>query len=278
MTAPPSPFAHVIKKIGEGNWALLNDKDWLHDQYIEQNKSSRDIAAFLGCGKKSVLASLKRLGISVSKPGKNKSNRAGIASHLRQMPKSAIGKVDNEEWLSDQYIVENKTMVEISEMAGVSKECIKRWINKFGIKKENCDLIESCSRRYEEKNGFRWDSDEARKHRFNGIKSETIQTKKGNIVRCHSSWEKIVASRLDEDLTVESFGKDVVKLKYEFGGKIRTYIVDFYVVLNDGREFLIEVKAPRFLNDDMVKAKIESLENSGFEYLIVTDPKQKFMW
>jgi len=278
MVAPPSPFAYIIKKIGEENWSLLNDKTWLYDQYVEQNKSSRDIASFLGCGKKSVLASLKRLGIDISKPGRNKSNRSGVASHFRQMPESAVGKVDNEEWLNDKYIAKNKTMVEISEMVGVSKTCVKRWVNKFNIKKEDCDLVKSCSRRYEEKNGFKWDSDEARRHRFNGIKSETVKTKKGSIVRCHSGWEKTVASRLDKDTMVESFGKDTIKLKYEFGGKIRTYIVDFYIVLNDGREFLVEVKAPRFLNDDMVKAKIDALENSDFEYFVITNPNQEFAW
>lgn len=58
---------NLQSQIGELAFQKLNDKEWLYDVYIVQQKPSRLIASEIGCGKKAVLSALSRHNIKKRK-------------------------------------------------------------------------------------------------------------------------------------------------------------------------------------------------------------------
>lgn len=246
--------------IGDAAFNKLTNKEWLINEYVAKNRSTRSIASELGCGKKSVSTALKRFGI---KPGSTatKIDRVKISERefCRQAPQAAHNKINNKKWLIDNYITQNKSAPEIAEELGLSKRTVISWIRKFGIKKERKLQLISCYRRYEQINGYAIDSEEAIRMRLSHIKGETLITNKAGTIRCHSSWESQVAKYLDACSAVAKFGKESIIIPYTHNNKNRMYYVDFLVEFMDGSRLLIEVKGTRFLKVPIIIAKLAAL-------------------
>ena len=245
---------------------FLLDRNWLHRRYVVERLSSRQIARLAGCGKKAVLTALRRFDIEVARSGTNRDLEALSArGKLQNMPEAARGLLDDRHWLQNAFVAQNKSLTEISKLCGVSIYCVRRWLKRHRIKKVKSKWWTCSQRRYMESNGFAPGSEQACRKRMSGRRARQIATRKAGIILCHSTWEEAVAKLLDAAHLVGSFGKDVLKIPYNFEGKLRTYYVDFLVTLVDGRSLAIEVKAKRLLTDKRVIAKLEALGEYAIE-------------
>lgn len=74
---------------------------------------------------------------------------------------------------------------------------------------------------------------------------------KTKVAKYRSSWELSFCRLLDKADIVKSWEFEQFFIKYYFAGRKRTYIVDFFVVLQDGKKFLIEIKPLTFFNKAM---------------------------
>lgn len=99
------------------------NKEWLYDQYINQGKSSGEIAEELGCGASTVQHWLRRHEISI-----RDSSSCHMESTLAQQCLS------NEEWLRDQYLVQMKSATKISEELSCQQETVSKYLHKYNIK------------------------------------------------------------------------------------------------------------------------------------------------
>lgn len=240
---------------------MILNKDWLYLQYITNNKSTRDIAREIGCGKKAVNSALRRHGIILSKSGANKNKEwLSTRNFIRQSNVEAHNKLNNKEWLNEHYINKNMSIIEISALCKISKYAVHNWLNRHNIKKPK-ELQKQCSnRRYEEINGFKISSIDACRKRIKGRRGTKIQTQKGGEIWCHSSWEQIVAAYLDASSKVQSYQKDALNIPYELDGKNHIFIPDFFVKLTNMFHVIIEIKPSKLLETDTrTQKKIESL-------------------
>lgn len=98
------------------------DLDWLFDQYINQHKSSIKIAKICNVTPSVILRWLKRFNIVI--------RTTSQALRLFNGDK----KYRNKDWLYEQYIIKEKTMLEIAKICDVSFSTIRSWLRKFNIK------------------------------------------------------------------------------------------------------------------------------------------------
>jgi hypothetical protein len=59
-------------------YPILNDEDWLRDQYVEKRKSMHDIADTVGCSVNPVSTSIHKFGIKPRNPGRQVEKRVEI--------------------------------------------------------------------------------------------------------------------------------------------------------------------------------------------------------
>lgn len=261
-------------QVGAAAQYLLNE-EWLRQHYEVMRLSTRKIAELAGCGKKAVISALRRFGINIAPSGTNRNIGALTArSKKTHMRSELVGKIDDRDWLYDQFIVQDKSHRQISEEFKVSTYCIRRWLKRHKITKEKRQWVNCSFKRYLENNGFAPGSEEACKKRMRGRRGRSINTLKGGTIWCHSSWEALVSQVLDSHINVSSYLKDYLKLPYEFNNKRHFYFVDFVVKLVDGRILTIEVKASRLINEERTAIKLKILSEyatkMGYEIVTVT--------
>lgn len=267
------PVATNLKsQIGDKAFEYLSNKQWLFDKYIIQYRSTRQIAAELGCGKKAVLSALRRHNIEVGRQGVPKDIEAhSRKSFLQQASTPAIGRVDNYDWLYNQYIKLNRCMADIAKECNTSKRAIVLWLRKHNIRKPKHLWQESVNAGYKRANGFAVGSEEACRKRMRGRRGIIITTTKSGQIHCHSSWEIKVAEFLNEHPAVQYFSKDTLKIPYILN-KPRFYFPDF-IVKTKLSTIIIEVKPTKLLDNTNVIAKIAALkefsEQYEFKYLVV---------
>lgn len=236
--------------------------DWLYEQSVTLNKSSRQIAVEQGCSRGTVRRYLRYHSIPISSPGvnRNKAN-AQFKNFSRQVPQLAVGLINNQVWLHHQYITLNRSMKDIAQSLGLSTDSVVNWLREFDIWKPRDLTIQSQAIGYRIAMGFDRGSAEACVKRIHGHNQKFIMTQKGGKIYCHSYWEQQVAEVLDNSDSVRAFEKDSLKLRYHFDNKTRIYIPDFLVTLTDGRVIIIEVKADYFLDDPKTKIKLEVMKD-----------------
>jgi DNA-binding CsgD family transcriptional regulator len=93
-------------------------EEWLREQYVEQGKSTYEIADMADCGADTVLRHL---------------NKHGIETRTRKGGPPASDKVKNKNWICEQYVEQRKTTYEIADMADCSKSTVRRSLIKHGI-------------------------------------------------------------------------------------------------------------------------------------------------
>jgi DNA-binding CsgD family transcriptional regulator len=94
----------------------LRREEWLREQYVEQGKSTYEIADMVDCSHTTVLTHI---------------NKHDIETRTGGQPVS--DKVKREEWLREQYVEQGKNTLEIADMADCSGKTVRVYIHKHGI-------------------------------------------------------------------------------------------------------------------------------------------------
>lgn len=103
---------------------LLGDEEWLHEEYVENGRSTVQIAKQLGCRAQTVIRYLRRHGLSVRTTG---------ASQRLQSPE----ELRDEATLRELYEERNLSSRDIADEVGCSKPPVLRWLHRHGIDVRN---------------------------------------------------------------------------------------------------------------------------------------------
>lgn len=81
------------------------------------------------------------------------------------------------------------------------------------------------------------------KSRYRPVNEDKYSGNPDKIV-CRSTWERVACRHLDDNSNVRKWSSEEVVVLYisAVDGEWHRYFVDFYVELNDGKKFLVEVK------------------------------------
>lgn len=108
---------------------ILILKEWLYEEYIVKKKTAQKIADELNCNKKTILNNLKKFNILA---------RTASESKLKNFDSI---QYKNKEWLYQKYIIENKSIKEISKITLTSKRTTHQWLISFNIQTRKNDEI-----------------------------------------------------------------------------------------------------------------------------------------
>lgn len=89
------------------------DETWLHEQYVEQQKSQREVADECGVSQNTISTWLHKCDIDRETPGEDTYRDA--------------------EWLYNQYVNNNHSTYDIAEQGDFSASTVRYWLNKHGI-------------------------------------------------------------------------------------------------------------------------------------------------
>lgn len=107
-----------IGKAPDGVYEKVSDRDWLHEQYVELEKSDYTIAAELGTNHETVRTMRLRQGIeSLSTPEAN--SVARLSANTRKL-------LSDDDWLREQYVRMCRTDGEIADELGCGRSTIRR--------------------------------------------------------------------------------------------------------------------------------------------------------
>ena len=113
---------HDIKTRSRGRELFderLRDSEWLQEQYKEHRKSVEEISEICDCSPSVVYRRFREQGIEIDSSGSR------VVSDLR---------LKDAEWLCNQYIGQEKDMVEIAEQCGCTASTVSRWLKRHDIK------------------------------------------------------------------------------------------------------------------------------------------------
>jgi transposase len=94
-------------------------EEWLREQYIEERRTTVDIAEECGVSATTITTWMDKHGID---------RRSRSEAQIDEKK-----KVHNEEWLCEQYLEEKRSMRDIGKEVGMTPSGVKKWINKFNI-------------------------------------------------------------------------------------------------------------------------------------------------
>jgi len=106
-----------------GDGPKYRDEAWLREQYIEEERSIRDIADECGCSCATVSDWLRRHGIETRNGGDK-----------------PITQLRDEAWLREQYVKQERTSRDIADECGCSKSTVLRWLKKHGVEARSFGL------------------------------------------------------------------------------------------------------------------------------------------
>jgi transposase-like protein len=105
----------------EGDVGQLHDPDWLYAQYVEQERTTTDIAEELGVATGTVSNWIKKHGFELRTVSESKAD--GNVTPLHDLG-----------WLQTEYAEEGRTTEDIAEELGVAPQTVYQWLNRHGIK------------------------------------------------------------------------------------------------------------------------------------------------
>ena len=119
----------------------LNDKEWLYDQYITMNKSTYQIGEELSCSHITISRYIKKYDIFIRD-----------TYEARGTSKELLDKLNNYDWLYDQYITLKKSTIQLSKELSCSPGIINNYLKRnaillrssaeaHGISKEILDIL-----------------------------------------------------------------------------------------------------------------------------------------
>ncbi|ERG95993.1 helix-turn-helix domain-containing protein, partial [Haloquadratum walsbyi] len=108
----------------DGDLAKLNSEEWLREQYCDREKTLAEIADEVNLSTKSIVRGMQEHGIG---------RRSLSESHTD----GDLEKLNNEEWLREQYHEREKTTHEIADEAELSQATVTKWMRKHGIERRS---------------------------------------------------------------------------------------------------------------------------------------------
>jgi transposase len=93
------------------------DAEWLREQYINERRSTHNIAAECGCSASTVRYWMGKYEIQTREPG----------------PYTADRRLERREWVEKQYVENEKTCEEISKMCDCTPTAVYKWLEKHEI-------------------------------------------------------------------------------------------------------------------------------------------------
>ncbi len=103
----------------EGNVKQLHNKEWLREQYVDEHRSTRDIAEELDMSRTAVSSWLDRHNIE----------KRGSPGSGNQ----PIEELQNEEWLRERYADQEQSTYDIADQLGVARTTVCAWMRRHGI-------------------------------------------------------------------------------------------------------------------------------------------------
>lgn len=104
----------------EGNIEPLHNSDWLHEQYVNEQRSTRNIAEELDVSRSAVSNWLDRH--NIEKPVDTDACGKQPAEELK-----------DEEWLREQYVGQERSTYDIADELGVVKTTVAKWMREHSI-------------------------------------------------------------------------------------------------------------------------------------------------
>ena len=108
----------------EGNLEPLRDAEWLREQYWEQGRSTSDISKELGVSGKAVLDWMERHEIDQRTVSEIQTD-------------GEITKLEEAEWLQEQYVERERSGPEIAEECNVHSGTVYSYLEKHGIERRS---------------------------------------------------------------------------------------------------------------------------------------------
>jgi len=107
----------------------LEDRDWLHEQYVQKEKSAGQISNEIGCGEQTVYDWLNRHGIETRDAGDVFTRRSSRVDK----------RLEDEQWLRKEYEQRGRAMYDIAQQLDVTAPAIKYRLDEFGIERRETD-------------------------------------------------------------------------------------------------------------------------------------------
>ncbi len=117
------------------NLDTLHNEEWLIDQYVTQNKPANQIATELGVSHPTVFWALEKFEIPIRRQ----------YLPVQQNFAEVIEKLQNREWLSDQYLNQKKTVLRIAAELNISRRKVELALRRANITIRSFKTIERKS-------------------------------------------------------------------------------------------------------------------------------------
>ncbi|MDD5034106.1 MAG: TnsA endonuclease N-terminal domain-containing protein, partial [Methylococcaceae bacterium] len=87
--------------------------------------------------------------------------------------------------------------------------------------------------------------------------------------------ERSAMENLEYDDRVASWEYEAVRIPYQFQGETHAYIVDFVILMTDGRKFAVEIKPHRLILSEQNSAKFSAArlwcDDTGMQFKVLTE-------
>lgn len=232
-----------------------------------RRKSSLNQQTKITVRKVAILLHKRSLGLPISKcatlAGWNSDGSARAILKRLNLPKDVPRHSDEVKSSVVSEYVKNISITEISKKYKIPTTSIFRWVTEAG------ELADFSSRK------AHFCSIRPIGNPKIGKKNVFHTSKGGSWISTDSNYELARLSQLEDDESVVELSRCRDRIRYEFGGKKRTYIPDFTVRYSDGAVFVEEIKPSKWEHDELVIAKRAAAElfysQSNVQYRIVTE-------
>lgn len=102
------------------------DKEWLHEKYVEEGKSSTQISRDVGVTRGTILNWLEKHDIPRRKSGPDTGENYGNTDQLK-----------DESWLKEQYLEKELSSEQIAREIGCSSQSVLDWLERHGIERRS---------------------------------------------------------------------------------------------------------------------------------------------
>jgi len=105
------------QKDDTGKTPVYRDREWLYRAYIQEEKSTYDIADEVGVSRSTIQYWIKKHDMQ----------------HCRSRRNPARLRLQDESWLRTQYCARGRSMSDIADEVGVTRTTVGNWIERHGI-------------------------------------------------------------------------------------------------------------------------------------------------
>ena len=249
----------------------MTEESWYNKHFLQKDSSGKPIIPTCEYSKcKKILPF-----IGISKGGYRKS--CGISCHNKHIAEDESSYCHSDENKRKRSIRMTKLYKDKSSY--LNTESFRKHLSSFGMysnsEESKRKKSESIKSKWQDLNS-KYNTKEFRESlldRFgkNSIRYSYYSSKMNTIFKLRSSYEMYYAEILDNYDEVEEFYYEPLTINYTVDGKFHRYTPDFKIITNEGYSIYVEVKPKCFIEDDIVKVKMESLRNEIRKFDEVSD-------